>query len=73
MGSLSTASAHPSTPHTRSTRLRQLRIELRRGGSAALDACELLQGRDFALAAKLVDGAERLLARLGKLERRVSP
>lgn len=79
MASLSTDPAHPSTQNlrakaaTRAARLHRFRQEIRTGGSAALDACELLEGRDFALAAKLVDGAERLLARLGVLERRVSP
>jgi hypothetical protein len=64
--------APPSTSSPRSARLHRIRIELRRGGSAAMDACELLEGRDYALAARLVDGAERLVARLATLERRAA-
>jgi hypothetical protein len=35
-----------------------------------LDACQLVEGRDFVLATTLVDSAEQLLTRLAKLEKR---
>jgi hypothetical protein len=66
----------PSSPNpspraaARAARLRQIRQQIRTGASAALDACQLVEGRDFVLATTLVDSAEQLLTRLAKLEKR---
>lgn len=47
-------------------RLREIRREIRRGGSAALDAAELLRGQEYAIAAQLVELSDWLLVRLAE-------
>jgi hypothetical protein len=70
MPSLSTDPAHPSTP--RIDRLREARPVLRQAGSAVLNTCEFLSGRDLITATYLIDAADRLLKRFAKLERRAA-
>lgn len=69
---------HPSqgrtlaiSPSPRIERLRQARRELRRGASAVLDATQDLAGRDYEVAARLIDSADLLLRRFMNLERRI--
>jgi hypothetical protein len=59
--------AHPSTPKI--SRLRAARPALRAAGSCVLDAVPYLCGRDLVAACRLVDTADLLLKRFGKLER----
>jgi hypothetical protein len=63
-------SGRPSTPKI--SRLRHARPLLRQAGSAVLNACEYLQGRDLVAACRLVDTADLLLKRFSKLERRAA-
>jgi hypothetical protein len=63
-------SASPSTPNPKADRLRQTRREIRRAGSAFLDATELLQGSDYAVAVRVSELCDLLLRRLTLAERR---
>jgi hypothetical protein len=63
---------YPSQPAPSSNPYRQLRREVRRAGSAFLDATELLQGQDYKVTAQMYALCEWLLRRLATAERRAA-
>ena len=60
----------PSVPST--NRFHQVRREVRRAGSAFLDATELLEGPDYKVTVRMAQLCQWLLDRLARAERRAA-